>query len=441
MSVRTYSLWLMIATIINLSSCIEEENPSETAQVANDAEIQQLIIDQGQQDQAIETGTGLVYVPTLSNPAGQIIADGDCVYVHYKARLTSGTIVDSTADFRDLPEREDRPDGILSSITPLILGLQEGIPLLQEGEQATFYIPSYLGFGGSNIPQAIPGLPPFSVLIYDMEIVEVRSQAEQIDNFFRDNGLFAELITASGVSIVRFIEGSPDTQPVEDDQVTVTFRGKFLSGEEFDINRDSTFIVTIGTGDVIPGFDEAIQNMNQGDSIIAVIPYEQAYGETGLRDEFTGALTIPPFAPILFEMTLVKSQEQQILEYISVNGITDTTSTESGLFSQILEPGGGASPVEADRVQLEFDLFYYEDQDSSLVPVQSVTGLELELGAEDNNDIDFVTNGLEEGVELMQVGERRRLIMTSALGFGSRGEGTVPGRRVIVYDVRLVSIL
>lgn len=438
MSFRMYRVWLFMAILIKLSSCIEEEDPTESAAVLNDEQIQQYIRDNGLEDEAEGTDSGLYYIINEANPNGQSINEGDSVYVHFKASTLEGTVVDSTADFPEGSGREDRLDGFLTGFTFLIAGLDEGIRLLREGEKATLLIPSYLGFDPVGFPTALPKIPPFSVLIYEIEIVEVLSEEEQIEEFIASNNYTVDEVTSSGVSLVRFLNGSPNTTPEESDLITATFVGNFLSGEEFDSNTDSVFTVVIAGGDVIPGFDEALQFMNAGDSVIAIIPSEQAYGTTGQRDQ-GGNLIIPPFTPIAFQLTHVKSEDRQISEYISVNGITDTTSTDSGLFSEVLQVGGGATPSESSEVNVIFDAFYYRDKDSSLVQFEFGRNLTFTLGAD--NDPDLTNDGLEEGIQLMQVGERRRLMVPSRIGFGILGRSFIPGRTPIIYEVQLVSIL
>ncbi len=63
------------------------------------------------------------------------------------------------------------------------------------------------------------------------------------------------------------------------DTVRVHYTGKLEDGMVFDtsINRDPLQF-TIGEGELIPGFEQAIVGMNEGESKITKIPADEAYG-------------------------------------------------------------------------------------------------------------------------------------------------------------------
>lgn len=68
------------------------------------------------------------------------------------------------------------------------------------------------------------------------------------------------------------------------DKVTVQYVGVgFKSGEEFDSSwsRSEPFSFTLGAGEVIPGWDQGVEEMKVGGQRQLVIPPELAYGEAG----------------------------------------------------------------------------------------------------------------------------------------------------------------
>ena len=63
------------------------------------------------------------------------------------------------------------------------------------------------------------------------------------------------------------------------DTVTVHYTGRLDDGTVFDssVNRDPLQF-TIGQGELIPGFEQAVVGMSPGESKTETIPFERAYG-------------------------------------------------------------------------------------------------------------------------------------------------------------------
>jgi peptidylprolyl isomerase len=63
------------------------------------------------------------------------------------------------------------------------------------------------------------------------------------------------------------------------DTVRIHYTGTLQDGTEFDSSRDrEPLAFTVGSGEVIPGFDAAVTGMTVGESKTVTIPAEQAYG-------------------------------------------------------------------------------------------------------------------------------------------------------------------
>jgi len=63
------------------------------------------------------------------------------------------------------------------------------------------------------------------------------------------------------------------------DTVHVNYTGKLADGTVFDTSRDRRPVqFTIGKGQLIAGFEQAVIGMNKGESKTVVIPADQAYG-------------------------------------------------------------------------------------------------------------------------------------------------------------------
>jgi peptidylprolyl isomerase len=64
------------------------------------------------------------------------------------------------------------------------------------------------------------------------------------------------------------------------DTVRVHYTGKLDDGTVFDSSNGGTPLeFTLGEGQIIPGFEQAVIGMSPGDSKTEIIPVEQAYGE------------------------------------------------------------------------------------------------------------------------------------------------------------------
>jgi len=64
------------------------------------------------------------------------------------------------------------------------------------------------------------------------------------------------------------------------DTVKVHYTGKLTDGTVFDSSRERDPLeFTIGEGQIIPGFEEAVEGLEQGEQTQAEVPAEKAYGE------------------------------------------------------------------------------------------------------------------------------------------------------------------
>jgi FKBP-type peptidyl-prolyl cis-trans isomerase len=113
-------------------------------------------------------------------------------------------------------------------------------------------------------------------------------------------------ILASGLKYISVIKGTGD-KPKPGQRVQVYYTGKFLNGREFESNRkDDPFKFTIGVQQAIPGWDEGVLLMREGEKGILVLPPKLAYGRTGIKDPSNdGQYMVPPDTPVMYEIDLV----------------------------------------------------------------------------------------------------------------------------------------
>lgn len=106
-------------------------------------------------------------------------------------------------------------------------------------------------------------------------------------------------VTASGLQYKVVKKGSGKS-PGPNDNVTVHYTGKLTDGTVFDSSVERGEPATFGVSQVIPGWTEAMQLMQEGDKWILYIPSELGYGERGAGGQ------IPPHAALVFEVELLK---------------------------------------------------------------------------------------------------------------------------------------
>lgn len=103
------------------------------------------------------TESGLFY-KILRQGQGDKPVSGSTVEVNYTITTIDGHIVDSS-----------RGGAVLVEIGgSTIAGLQEGLPLMNQGAKYRFYVPSHLGF-----VRSAPGVEPGQMLIIDVELVKI----------------------------------------------------------------------------------------------------------------------------------------------------------------------------------------------------------------------------------------------------------------------------
>lgn len=122
---------------------------------------EQFLADNAKKDGVVTLASGLQYT-VLTEGNGRSPKATDTVKCHYEGTLTDGTIFDSS--YRRGEPAEFPLNGVIA-------GWTEGLQLMKEGAKYRFFIPYTLAYGERGAGQSIP---PFSTLVFDVELIEVK---------------------------------------------------------------------------------------------------------------------------------------------------------------------------------------------------------------------------------------------------------------------------
>lgn len=414
-----------------LTSCKkEEEKQKEIDQAyynANDAEIQAYIKAKGLN--ALPTGKGTFYSVKNPLPTKQGVNDGDSVIVHFKIYLLTNetTPVDTTSELRNLPDK------YLINTESILPGLEDALRLMHEGEEATILIPSYRALAQNSTHK----IPPYSSLRYELKLVEVRSEYEQMEKFISQSPL---TVTERKDSVRRMLitAGSPNKKPQENEKLFVNYTGRLLNGTRFDQNIDTSWTIFLGTSNLIPGFTSSVRMMNYGETSLFVFPSSVGYGRQG------SGSSIPPYAPLSFQLTLVKPERLQLQEYFASKGYTDTVYTStSGIYHRVLPPSGalGAQATSSSKVKIKYKGLLLDGTPIAYSPTTGLTGNEREdTFTLTDKPFPWLVQGLREIVGTMKVNEKRMIFLPSPTAFNIDGYLNVRRRTPIMFEVELKEI-
>ncbi len=125
-----------------------------------------------------------------------------------------------------------------------------------------------------------------------------------LKKYLADNKI-TEKPTATGLYIVVKQKGK-GAKVQKGDNAEVNYKGMLTNGQVFDesAKHDKAFSFGVGMQQVIPAWDEALQTMNVGSKALIVCPSSLGYGPSGSGP-------IPPYAPLVFEIEVVKVNPAQ----------------------------------------------------------------------------------------------------------------------------------
>jgi peptidylprolyl isomerase len=207
------------------------------------------------------TPSGLKYVDLVVG-TGASPASTDVVTVHYTGTLENGTVFDAS---------RNHGGPVSFPLNGVIKGWTEGVGSMKVGGTRKLVIPPGLAYGSQGQGSVIPPNSTLTFIVELLDIPKVKIEDTQV-------GTGAEAKAGTTVSLY--------------------YTGKLTDGTVFDSNVGTQPLeFPLGTGQVIPGFEQGVTGMKVGGKRTITIPPSLGYGEQG-----TGP--IPANATLIFEIEL-----------------------------------------------------------------------------------------------------------------------------------------
>ena len=120
------------------------------------------------------------------------------------------------------------------------------------------------------------------------------------ENFLAENAKKEGVKTLPSGLQYKVLREGDGRKPSATDKVACHYEGTLINGEVFDSSYRRGETATFGLNQVIKGWTEGLQLMQEGAKYRFFIPYNLAYGEHGAGQ------SIPPYAALIFDVELIK---------------------------------------------------------------------------------------------------------------------------------------
>ena len=173
-------------------------------------------------------------------------------------------------------------------------------PKFKKGDKITTNLKIVAVFSSDSAAQEDEVAARKKFLDNEVKAVEEYVKGKKIDAVKTESGVFLKTVVPG--------TGNPiDTG----NYVTMNYTGTTFDGVKFDSNVDTTFghatpySFTAGNREMIPGFDEAILNMKNGEKAMIYIPSLLGYGAT------PNSPKIKPYENLVFEVEIVDVKDKK----------------------------------------------------------------------------------------------------------------------------------
>lgn len=345
---------------------------------------------------AAKTESGLASKVLKAGTGDKKPTAADTVTVHYSGWTTDGKMFDSSVS---------RGEPASFPLGGVIKGWTEGLQLMVTGEKRRFWIPEGLAYG-----PAVPGSGrPGGMLVFDVELIAIKEAAKAPADAEK---------TAGGVAYKILKEGSGE-KPGADQIVSFQFTAKLMDGKVVQDSRTEPTPPTVPLDKLPKELGELLGEMKAGEQRTCWLPEPQAPGGLIVADiELVSFKAAPPAPAVPDDVAAAPA---------------DAAKTESGIAHKVLTAGkGGDKPKAADTVKVHYSGWTTDGKmfDSSVT-----------RGEPTEFPLNQVIKGWTEGVQLMEVGEKRRFWIPEGLAYGPVVPGSGRPGGMLVFDIELLEIV
>ncbi len=197
--------------------------------------------------------------------------------------------------------------------------IEDGLLMMHKGDSASFIISADSFFLKTNRMNELPNfIRPGEYLNVHIKLVDIKSRKEleenqrkqeeelaklkeeelkKLDEYIKTNNIKVAP-TNSGLYYIELKKGKGEKIGINY-VAKVHYRGELVDGTVFDSSEGKEPIqVTVGMGEVIAGWDEALQMMQKGAKAKIILPSSIAYGKQQ-------AGPIPPYSTLIFTLEVV----------------------------------------------------------------------------------------------------------------------------------------
>ncbi len=268
-----------------------------------------------------ETDNNLYYKFFVKNDTSLMPQTGDGIAIQYiiKKQSNDSVIVNS----KDVSRSGTGVVKMILQPSTFKGSLEDGITMMHVGDSASFIISADSFFLKTNQMNELPPyIRPGEYLNVIIKLADIKTKKEleenqkkqeeelerlkqeeitKLEQYLKENKITVEP-TSSGLYYIELKKGKGDKIAVGS-TVKIHYRGELVDKTVFDSSEGKEPLeFTVGFGEVIKGWKEALQMMQKGTKAKIILPSSIAYGSQQ-------AGPIPPYSTLIFTLEVIEVKQ------------------------------------------------------------------------------------------------------------------------------------